>query len=149
MVDQNFYSKTGPHSLSKLAKILSCEYKGNGDILIDDISTLDDAKANDISFFHNKKYLDSLKKTKASVILVDKSFNLDLKKNLVFCNDPYYTMAEVASIFYPDYSYPDNVFTDNDKNMEIDNSNKISSNTFIHKNAKIGKNCKFGFNSFI
>ncbi len=52
------------------------------------------------------------KKTKANVILVDKSFNLDLKKNLVFCDDPYYTMAKVALIFYPDSSYPNNVFTD-------------------------------------
>ena len=149
MVDHNFYSKTGPHSLSKLAEMISCDYKGNGDVLIDDISTLEDATISDISFFHNKKYLDSLKKTKANVILVDKNFNLNLDKNLVFCNDPYYTMAKVASIFYPDSSYPNNVFIDSDKNTKIDNSNKISTNTFIHKNAKIGKNCKFGFNSFI
>ena len=80
MVDHNFYIKSGPHSLSKLAEMLSCNFKGDEDFLIDDISTLEDAKIDDISFFHNKKYLDSLKKTKASVILVDKSFNLDLSK---------------------------------------------------------------------
>ena len=136
MVDHNFYTKTGPYSLSKLAEMLSCDFKGNGDILINDISTLEDAEIGHISFFHNKKYLDLLKKTKANVILVDKSFNLDLKKNLVFCDDPYYTMAKVALIFYPDSCYPNNVFTDSDKNKEIDKSNKISSNTFIHKNAK-------------
>ena len=93
--------------------------------------------------------MDLLKKTKASVILVDKNFNLDLNKNLVICNNPYYTMAKVASIFYPDSCYPNNVFIESDKNKELDSSNKISCNTFIHKSAKIGKNCKFGFNSFI
>ena len=149
MVDHNFYNKTGPHSLSKLAKLLSCEFAGNGDTLIDDISTLDDANVSDISFFHNRRYLNSLKKTKANVILVDKNFNLDLNKNLVFCDDPYYAMAKVALIFYPNSSYPSNVFADTDKNTELDSSNKVSSNTFIHKNAIIGKNCKFGFNSFI
>ena len=57
-----------------------------------------------------------------------------MDKNLIFCNDPYFTMAKVASIFYPDSSYPNNVFIDTDKNMEIDNSNKIS---LIHLYTKM------------
>ena len=149
MVDHNFYKKTGPHSLSKLAEMISCEFIGNGEILIDDISTLEEARVNDISFFHKKRYLESLKKTKSQVILVDKNFNLDLNKNLIVCKDPYYSMAKVASIFYPDSTYPNYSFNDADKSIEFDKSNKISSNTFIHKKAKIGKNCKVGFNSFI
>ena len=149
MVDHNFYRKTGPHSLSKLAEMLSCEFIGNGEILIDDISTLEEARINDISFFHKNKYLESLKKTKSQVILVDKSFNLDLKKNLIVCNDPYYSMAKVALIFYPDSTYPNYYFNDADRSIEFDKSIMISSNTFIHKKARIGKNCKIGFNSFI
>ena len=149
MVDHNFYRKTGPHTLSKLAEMLSCEFVGNGEILIDDISTLEEARVNDVSFFHKKKYLESLKKTKSQVILVDKNFNLDLNKNLIVCNDPYYSMAKVASIFYPDSTYPNYFFKDADRNIEFDKSNAISSNTFIHKKARIGKNCKIGFNSFI
>ena len=43
-------------------------------------------------------------------------------------------MAKVASIFYPGSSYPNNVFIDTDKNMEIDNSNKIS---IIHLFIKV------------
>jgi UDP-3-O-[3-hydroxymyristoyl] glucosamine N-acyltransferase len=149
LVDHNFYRKTGPHTLSKLAEMLSCEFVGNGEILIDDISTLEEARVNDVSFFHKKKYLESLKKTKSQVILVDKNFNLDLNKNLIVCNDPYYSMAKVASIFYPDSTYPNYFFKDADRNIEFDKSNAISSNTFIHKKARIGKNCKIGFNSFI
>ena len=149
MVDHNFYRKTGPHLLSKLAEMLSCEFIGNGEILIDDISTLEEARASDISFFHNKKYLESLKKTKSQVILVDKNFNLDLNKNLIVCKDPYYSMAKVALIFYPDSIYPNYYFKDADRSIEFDKSNMISSNTFIHKKARIGKNCKIGFNSFI
>ena len=149
MVDHNFYRKTGPHSLSKLAEMLSCEFIGNGEILIDDISTLEEARVNDISFFHKNKYLETLKKTKSQVILVDKNFNLDLNKNLIVCKDPYYSMAKVALIFYPDSIYPNYYFKDADRSIEFDKSNMISSNTFIHKKARIGKNCKIGFNSFI
>ena len=149
MVDHNFYRKTGPHSLSKLAEMLSCEFIGNGEILIDDISTLEEARINDISFFHKNKYLESLKKTKSQVILVDKNFNLDLNKNLIVCKDPYHSMAKVALIFYPDSTYPNYYFNDADRSIEFDKSNMISSNTFIHKKARIGKNCKIGFNSFI
>ena len=149
MVDHNFYRKTGPHSLSKLAEMLSCEFIGNGEILIDDISTLEEARINDISFFHKNKYLESLKKTKSQVILVDKNFNLDLNKNLIICQDPYYSMAKVALIFYPDSTYPNYYFNDADRSIEFDKSIMISSNTFIHKKARIGKNCKIGFNSFI
>ena len=149
MVDHNFYRKTGPHLLSKLAEMLSCEFIGNGEILIDDISTLEEARASDISFFHNKKYLESLKKTKSQVILVDKNFNLDLNKNFIVCNDPYYSMAKVALIFYPDSTYPNYSFNEADRSIEFNKSNTISSNTFIHKKARIGKNCKIGINSFI
>lgn len=149
MVDHNFYRKTGPYSLSKIAGMLSSKFTGNGETLVDDISTLEEAKINDISFFHDPRYLDALKNSKAKVILVDKKFNLDLNKSLIICDEPYYSMAKVASIFYPDSTYPNYFFPDIDKSLKFHKTNKISSNTFIHKNAKIGKNCKIGFNSFI
>ena len=126
-----------------------CDYTGDGNALIEDISTLDDARTNDISFFNSNKYLDSLKNSKANVILVSKSFDLKIDKNVIKCDDPYYSMAKAACVFYPDSIYPNYVFDENDRKKNLDSSNKISSNTFIHKSSKIGKNCKIGFNSFI
>ena len=52
--------------------MLSSNYVGDGDYLVKDVSTLDEAASQDISFFNNKKYFNSFKKTKAQCILVEK-----------------------------------------------------------------------------
>ena len=54
MIDKDFYNNVGPFSLSYLAKRLGADFKGNGDLIIEDIATIDSALPNEITFFSNK-----------------------------------------------------------------------------------------------
>ena len=129
--------------------MLSSNYVGDGDYLVKDVSTLDEAASQDISFFNNKKYFNSFKKTKAQCILVEKKLNLVDDKNYILCDNPYYSMAKVASIFYPTSIYPKYHFTEDDFKTDLHKSIKISSGAFVHKDASIGQNCEIGCNSII
>ena len=149
MIDQNFYKNTGPYSLDKISEMLSCEYIGNGDLSLNDISTLDTAKEDELSFYNNSKYSVAYKNSSAGVIFVSNELRASRASNLILCEDPYFMMAKAASIFYPNSIYPSFSFSKKEKNLNLDESVKISENTFIHKDAKIGKNCEIGCNSVI
>ena len=61
-----------------------------------------------LSFFHDKRYENQFKKTRAGAIIIDKKFfsKSDLNRNYILSDTPYFTMAHVASIFYPSFDYP-------------------------------------------
>ena len=146
MIDKKFYTNKGPFPLSFLTSQLDLEYNGDKDFIIHDIATLDLANPDEITFFHDKKYENQLKKTNAGVIIIDKKLcsRSDVNKNYIFSESPYFTMAVVASIFYPGFDYPNFFFNEKDRMEKIDSSIKISSNSFIHKDSVIGNNCVIG-----
>ena len=149
MIDKDFYNNVGPFSLSYLAKRLGADFKGNGDVIIEDIATIDLALPNEITFFSNKKYEEYLEKTKAGVVIVNEAFCKELKKNILFFEDPYLGMAKIANIFYPEYEYQNFFFKKEDHSKTLDNSVKCSINSFVHKDATIGRNCIIGVSSII
>ena len=57
------------------------------------------------------------------------------KTNLLFSDDPYLSMAQVASTFYPDCEYPNFSYPDSKKKKTF------SDDQFIHKDSEIGDNC--------
>ncbi len=146
MIDRNFYKYKGPLSLFQLASKLNLDFSGDKKFEISDISTLELALPSEISFFHNSKYISFLAKSKAGVIILKNNDNVKRvkKKNLIYSDNPYYTMAEVASLFYPNCDYPDHSCNDEVKKKNIDPSTKCSPNSFIHKDSIVGKNCIIG-----
>ena len=149
MIDQNFYKNTGPYSLEKISEMISCKYVGKGDLNLNDISTIDNAKEDELSFYNNSKYSSAYENSSAGAILVSNKLRNSRTSNLILCEDPYFMMAKVASIFYPDSLYPNFSFSSKDKKLNLDQSVKISENAFVHKNAQIGNNCEIGCNSVI
>ena len=149
MIDKEFYNNKGPFSLGELAKKLDCELSGNYDLLIEDISTLDEAKSSQISFLSNPKYLEFLLSTKAGAIITSKKYISDKNRNYLISENPYFIMAEVAAAFYPESIYPNFYINRNDLKNEFHPSTNISESVFIHKDAKIGVNCSIGPNTVI
>ena len=56
--------------LRDIAARLSCTLEGDGDIEIDRVSGLEGAVPGDLTFFGHRKYLDELRQTKASAVIV-------------------------------------------------------------------------------
>lgn len=65
--------------ISLLAKDVALAVKGellgDGSISVEGAAGLDQASEKEISFFHNVKYIDSLQKTKARVVLIPQETN--------------------------------------------------------------------------
>ena len=113
---------------------------------INNISNLNDAKKNEITFFDNVKYLDLLKKTKASFCLIKENFVKYLNNDClaIISEAPLLDFILLAKMFYPE-SDTDNY--DFKQNAKYKNLNK--NNVFIDSNVKIGKKFNIGFNSVI
>ena len=140
MIDKCFYNNVGPFTLSELSLKLNLEFSGDPNFKIDDIATLDLALPSEISFFHKNRYLDQLVKSKAGVVILkkDERKKINKKKNLLFSNNPYLSMAQTASTFYPDCEYPNFSFPNSKRNKSL------SENSFIHEDSEIGDNCVIG-----
>ena len=116
MIDKCFYKNVGPFTLSDIALKLNLDFSGDPNFKIEDIATLDLASSSEISFFHKKKYIDQLFKSKAGVVIIKKAEVKNITKtNLLFSDNPYLSMAQVASTFYPDCEYPNFSYPDSKK----------------------------------
>ena len=145
MIDKDFYKNHGPLKLRYLAEQIDAEFEGDDEFEIKDIATLKLANSNEISFFHSAKYKEDFEKTNAGCIIISKDFKLKntLVKNFIYSDNPYLTMAKVASIFYPNCEYP-SFFFNSEVKLDKYDSSKFSSNIQIGDSCQIGKNCDIG-----
>lgn len=109
-------------SLKKIANLVGGNVIGNDSFIIEGINSLDAATQGEISFFADRKYKESLRKTKASAIIVSEE-NLLFKGPQVVVSNPALAYAKVVSIFAPPVPrYPG-----------------ISEQAVLHVSARIGK----------
>jgi len=109
-------------SLKKIASLVGGNVIGNDSFTIEGINSLDAAAQGEISFFADRKYKESLGKTKASAIIVSEE-SLLFKGPQVVVSNPALAYAKVASIFVPPVPrYPG-----------------ISEQAILHDSARIGK----------
>lgn len=148
MIDKDFYKNSGPFTLLELSRFLKCDCVGDKKKKIFDISTLDLAKEDELSFFSNSKYKGSLERTKAGALIINSKFAKG-RENCLITDNPHYAMAKVASLMYPNSDYPNFCFGKNDLKKNMDKSIKVSPNSFIHHSSKIGNKCNIGSNVVI
>ena len=105
MEHPGFYDRAGPLSLSDILAQIDAKPAGDVDLtlVINDVKTLDDAKAGDISFLDNPKYLSQFEETMATACLLADKFVKNAPKStaLLVCGEPYRAFAQVLRLFYP------------------------------------------------
>jgi len=130
MADSNFFKRSEPFRLGKLAEITESQLadKSMADKEVVDVCALDSAENNHIGFLDNKKYLESFKKTKAGACFVNETLSKEAPEGTVclISKNPYKSYALAAQAFYPD---------------EVSSKENISANALIDKTAKLGSNC--------
>ncbi len=166
MVDKRFFTNIGPISikevLSKFNLSLHCsEHSNAAEKLIYSVQTLHSAGKNDLSFFHNKKYLQQLQDTKAGFVIIEDKFASFVPKNslAIISSTPYRAYAEVTSYLYPLASQSESTADTYDNSsvhlgrgvslghdVQIGDHSTIGSNTVIGQGVVIGKNCKIAAN---
>ena len=148
-----FFKNHGPFKISNLLVDLDLSNTHSfKDDLANDVKDLVNAKKDDLTFFHSKKYALIAGKTKASYCITLKSLSEYLPKDCkkIFVDNVLLSMAKITSKFYPD-SVNDNFDTTVKNINEINFENKIEHgyNILIGDNVKIGKNCSIGHNTII
>ena len=150
MSDISFFVPTGPYNINELSKDF-ITYKEK--ILVKDLKTLDKANKNHISFFNSLDYIDSAKKTKASVCLTTKNLKKYLPKNclVIIVKNVLFSVAEISKKFYPnaDIDFPDQSLQETGKINSKFKSVIFGKNIFLGKNVKIGSNTIVGSNTVI
>ena len=158
----NYYNKISLKTLKKLLKKNSIELETKLDININfnKINSIDKSESEDLTFFHNSKYLDKLKNTKAKACLIEKKYLSYLNNNCtpIIVNDPYLVYALISNILsYEDMSNGeihksslicDDVLIENNvqinANVVVKNKSHINKNVIIYENSVIGPNVLIG-----
>ena len=118
-----------------------------------------------ITFFSNIKYLNFLKETKASAIVISKKYTKYVPKKtiIILSEKPQVDFAKILNYFYPNsyfskISYLNlnaEIIKKKYKNLKfgcnfyLEENVKIGNNVFIGNNVTIKKNCKIGNNVII
>jgi len=117
-------------SAKQLAQILGGQVVGNPDIKVSNISKIEEGEAGTLSFLANPKYTPFIYSTKASIVLVNNSFEPEkpISATLIKVENSYLALAKLLELYNTETSQPE----------------EIHPMAFIHSEATIGKNVYIG-----
>ncbi len=148
-----FFKKRKKIYFHKVLENLNIKNKKNyKNLLLNDIQTLDQAKKNDVTFFHSLKYKDLLNDTSSNFIITTLKLSsfLPKSKNKLIVNNVLVSVAKLTEYFYPNSL---NEEFENKKNnivkKKIYKNVKFGLNVLLGENVKIGKNSSIGHNTII
>src|ERR1700730_9369913 len=105
MADPRFFSRAGPFTLSALAELSGARLlrPDEGGRLLYDVSPLEIAGPEEVSFLENRKYAEAFVRSAAGAAIVDgwAAERAPSAMALIISNEPYKTYALVAQAFYP------------------------------------------------
>ncbi|HKL32328.1 MAG TPA: UDP-3-O-(3-hydroxymyristoyl)glucosamine N-acyltransferase [Tangfeifania sp.] len=126
-----------------IAAYLNGEIVGDGDVIVSDVSKIEEGKPGTLAFLSNPKYESYIYNTAASIVLVNKSF--EPKKNipatLIKVDDAYQGFASLLDLYIQTKK-------ENKKGIEqpsfIDASSSTGDDFYMGAFAYVGKNTKIG-----
>ncbi len=132
----------------------------NDEVFFLGIKSILNSTSDDLSFFSNIKYIESLKKTNSKACLIQKDYTKYLPNNCepIIVKDPYFAFASLTHLFSNQNNQSNGTISkevlikENSKihnNVQIDSFSFIDSQTEIMNNVKIGTNTKIGPNVVI
>lgn len=170
MPDKSFYHPSGSLSIQQLENISGskCVHYGAGDPerVFSDVGILNFATPKDVSFFHNKNYLEAFQNSNAGLIFCSPEFadQSPRQSAVLVSSTPYRAYAMAAAAFYPNVeqsfisaqneaisknaSIADDVVIEPgvviQENVVIETGCRIGANTVIRRGVRIGSNCTIG-----
>jgi UDP-3-O-[3-hydroxymyristoyl] glucosamine N-acyltransferase len=149
----------------QIAGILDGEVFGNPDAEVYKLAKIEEGTEGSLTFLANTKYSNYLYTTNATIVIVNKSYELEneVKATLIKVDDAYSSFSklleyynqiklmksgiEQPSVISEGVTYGDDLYLGSfcyiGKNVRIGNNVKIYPNSFIGDNVTIGDNCVF------
>lgn len=135
-------------TLLELSKLINAKLIGDGEAIVDNLSTIQNSNKTSLTFLSNKKYSKYIKTSEAKAFIVHQDFvNEDDKKNFLVSEDPYLSYAMASKLFSPFYNDLNN--SGIHSTAIVSSDAKIGNNVSIGANVYIGPNCVIGDNSCI
>ncbi|KTC84916.1 UDP-3-O-[3-hydroxymyristoyl] glucosamine N-acyltransferase [Legionella brunensis] len=150
-----FSTPKGPYSLAYLAQCSGASlYNGEGGMfLVSDLAPLSNARADNLSILHEKKYIKALKSSLAGacIISLNHVHHAPEHMHLLVHNNPYKAYALIAQIFYPSDSFEKFIAPSAfiASSATIGNDCYIAHGAYIGEQVRIGARCKIGVNTYI
>jgi len=150
-------------TLKEIAELINGKLCGDENIVIVGVNEIDKAQKGEITFLRDRKYVELLKKTKASCVIIPEDLaNLSISTSYIVVKEPYIAFVKILEIIYsekekkfykgihPTVLKGENVKFKNNvsigpycilgNNVEIEEGSILVANVFIGNNVKIGKN---------
>lgn len=136
--------------LSELAKKINCRMHGE-DCQIENVADINHAKKGRLAFVYNPKYLDDIKSSKASAIIIKQEWLNSCNKPALIADDPRLAFAKAAALFNPvtvsDTGVAKSAIIADDVSVPV--SASIGHNVVIDTAVKLGKNVQIGHGTVI
>lgn len=128
----------------QIAQLLNGQIIGDENVCVNNFSKIEEGKPGTLSFLANPKYLHYIYETKASIVLVNKSFEFHNKidSTLIIVEDAYKSIAILLETFNNLTVRPKGI----DKQTYISKTSKIGKNIYLGHFSYIGDNCHIGDN---
>ncbi|MBX2806005.1 MAG: UDP-3-O-(3-hydroxymyristoyl)glucosamine N-acyltransferase [Hyphomicrobiales bacterium] len=147
MEHPGFFEQAGPFTLADIASKTDAELvnQDQGDRKISDIAPLSEAKASDLTFVDNVKYLSRLAETQAGACFIHQKHAPRCPEGVValLTSQPYRSYAKALSLFYPDAGVPKAAFHMAGA-AQIDPTARIESGVIVEPGAVIGPEARIG-----
>jgi UDP-3-O-[3-hydroxymyristoyl] glucosamine N-acyltransferase len=134
--------------VTEIANFLKGEIVGDENVIITNVSKIEEGKPGTLAFLANLKYENFLYSTEASAVLVNKNFVPKEKINttLIKVDDPYQAFASLLDLYIQAKTL---LKTGIEQPSFIDPSATVGKDLYVGAFAYIGKNSKIGNNSKI
>ncbi len=127
-------------TLKQLAEVTRSQIKGDKDIMLSGVASLQEASEGQISFVSNPKYKTQLKDTKASAVILSPDLAENYPGNALVNKDPYLTFARVVTKFNKTTPLPGNIHP----SAVIAEDAKLAANVNIGPNVVIEQGVRIG-----
>lgn len=155
MVDDRFFRRSGPFSLSQIAAHVGGELAEGApaDFMVRSVAPLENAQAGDISIFSEAKWSSDFEKSDASVVVTNRKLSQrdPAGKWLLIVKDPRVAFAQIGHLFYPAAKPKAGIHARAtlDPTASIGEGSQIDSGAVIGGNVVMGARCHIQSNAVI
>ncbi|MDI3322957.1 UDP-3-O-(3-hydroxymyristoyl)glucosamine N-acyltransferase [Pontibacterium granulatum] len=137
--------------LDELATLLGAELRGDPACVVGGLATLDDAVSGQLSFFANPRYLDSLRNTQASAVLVAQEHADNAPCSALVMSNPYLGYATVSQYFERRGAFNAGIAhgVQIDPSAKVSESAQLCANVVVGAESVIGKDVYLGPNTVV
>ena len=139
-------------TLGDLAKQLNLDLKRDAAIVVSGVAALATAGEGDVSFLANARYADALKATRASAVVVDRTFTGDCRCALLMGQNPDADFAALADLLGPaDPVLPEGIHSSAvvADGADVDPRARIGPLCVIEAGARVGANTEIWAGSYV